>query len=185
MNELDTRCQLVIVDGLPHCGVPALAQRIATALGVIPRLGATRRTGACRWLWELLEFPQPLVIETFHLTAAAAVADPRWETDLTAPECRLLDDAVARRFGRLIYLVDTPTAIEARIQESSDPEIAAQWPRPRLGAWLQHMNKAYSESTVARRGSYTVRQFLAPDGATTPQFEHLIGRLRQEMMLDA
>lgn len=167
---MDTTCKIVIVEGTPLSGKTTLATALARDLGL------PLRSGTRGWLDEA----GPFVADEFHLDQAVRMEQGL--TDLTATAWQLLDDLVARRFGRIILLVDTPAAIEARVARMGE-----SWVRSREGAGkhLKALNRAYNASSVARKGSYRLPQFIdVKTGEKTEMYRRLLAIIRREMRLE-
>ena len=177
---MDTTCKVVIVDGLIYCGRSTLTHAIAEDLEIDAIYNGLQSVDTYKHLRLQLEAPPPLIIDTFHLTAAAAMrGSGPMPNDLTPEQWQLLDDAVARRFGRIIYLVDTPGRVEERLKADR-----STWTRERLGMRLQHLNQAFAASSVARKSSYVLTQFMDPKtGEKTTQYKRLLNVIREEMNL--
>lgn len=179
---MDTTCKLVIVDGLIHCGRSTLTRALAEDLGIMPLYNGLPGKDAYTVLRGQLDNPEPLVVDTFHLSAAAYMRGTGpFETDLSPEQWQLLDDALARRFARIVYLVDTPGNVEKRLRANAT---GTTWTRERLGERLRHLTKAF-EASVTRKGSYLLTQFIDPTtGEQTAQYERLLTTIRREMRLD-
>jgi hypothetical protein len=180
--DVETTCRLVIVDGLPACGRSTLTRALAGDLGVMPLYNGVPNRNVFRALLGQLENPEPLIIDTFHLTAAAYMqGSGPMPGDLAPAEWQLLDDAVARRFGRIIYLVDTPGRALERLQLKA---VGTDWTAEQLGLRLQRLNQAFGASAVARKTSHALTQFIDPEaGEKTENYHRLIEVLRREMKL--
>jgi hypothetical protein len=177
---MDTTCRIVIVEGVQLSGCTTLATALAADLGTIARVGITKGKDDFEWLSELFLFPQPLIVDRFHLTAAIRMAERK--TDLNESQWAFLDDIIARRFGRIIMLIDSPLAIETRSCLSENKHAVD---RGRIGHQIQHLNRAYSASSVARKGSYRLTQFINPEtGERTPQYQRLLTTIKKEMKLE-
>lgn len=177
---MDTTCKIVIVEGVQLSGCTTLATTLATDLGTLARTGMTKGHDDFEWLMELFLFPQPLIVDRFHLTAAARIAERK--TDLNESQWAFIDDLIARRFGRIIMLVDTPSEIEARSCLSEKKHAVD---RGTIGQQIQHLNRAYNASSVARKGSYRLTQFINTEtGEKTAQYDRLLATVKKEMKLE-
>ena len=167
---MNTTCRLVIVDGLAKCGKTALAEAIAADLGVPLRFGT----------FGWLDAEGPLVVDEFHLTQAMRMATG--SSDMTVQAWAFLDELAARRFARIIFLVDTPLSAydRAMCERHPDDDVSPGC----FGKELQALNTAFSASSVARKGSYRLTQFMDPaTGEKTAMYCLLIETLRKEMNL--
>jgi thymidylate kinase len=86
-----------------------------------------------------------------------------------------IDRMIEEAQGVLYWMVDTPHAIEARLKERSGREDGAEtMDRGQIGEIMQRFDRAYTQSQIRNKGSYTLPQFYH-DGELTDKFrDHIV-----------
>jgi thymidylate kinase len=169
---------IILLDGLNCTGKTTLAERFQEHLGLpIVKFNVpgpdpfTEFSEQLRLAWQQ---HRHFIIDRLHLSNSAyngclggGVLDPyQWSE---------IDRMIAEGDGVLYWMVDTPHAIEARLKERSGREDGAETlDRAQIGEIMHRFDRAYAQSQIRNKGSYTLPQFYDDGYATKQLRDHVL-----------
>lgn len=175
---------IVLIEGLNRTGKSTLAQNLSNSLqipivkfdvpGPDPYFEFTGR------LQEAMRASRHFIIDRLHLSNFAYNGILGGGV-LSSDEWDKVDQILGKESTLLYWMVDTPQAIQARLQAGASREDGAE---TLDRAWLAMMHgrfdSAFRRTSIRNKGSFTLPQFVE-DGKTTPKFEEHLHLLRAVM----